>query len=129
MSGNDRTEWWLNGEPGASDVSLTSEIDFAELDISPDQLEQFVADGQGEITYEGDTYYLSEFGEADYFQQGSTTGQEMAYCDFHTEDERQTLGVVQWASGAFNAYVGTVFPRRQVEVLRNRGEEEEGEFV
>ncbi len=125
LSGDDDQEWWLNWEPGATDVSLTSEISFQDLGITPDDLERFVADGQGEIEYEDTTYYLDEFGEADYYRQEGSQGEELAYCDFLTEDERQTVGIVQWASGAFDAYAGIILPRHQVEVLRNRAEEGE----
>ena len=125
LSGDHSEEWWLNWEPGANEVTLTSEISFQDLELTPEQLEQFIADGSGETEYDGETYYLSEFGEADYFRGNATTGEEMAYGDFLDEDERRTLSVVQWASGAYDAYTGIVLPRRQVEVMRNEGEEDE----
>ena len=118
LTGDANETWWLAWED-SDDVTLTSEVAFAGLGVSPEGLETIADEGQGDIEYEGDVYTLSEASEATYYRGGSSQGETLYYWDFHDADEERVVGVVLWSSRTYNAYIGSLIPRSQVEILRN----------
>ena len=118
--------WWLGWEPDDErQVTLTKEIEFHELQIAPRDLETFAEEGRGEFEYENVTYHLVETGEARYHRQCEGVGEEMYYWDFHDDSGENTIGVVQWASGAYDAYAGRIMAKSIVDILRAEAEEDE----
>ncbi|MBC8234357.1 DUF4178 domain-containing protein [bacterium] len=125
LTGDASETWWLSWESDDEQVSLTMEIEFRGLGLTPGDFETFDEEGQGEFEYENVTYHLSEWGEARYHRQDEPVGDEMYYWDFYDDDGVNTVGVVQWASGAYNAYAGGVVSKRHIDILRAEAEEEE----
>jgi hypothetical protein len=123
LTGDDNEAWWL-GWDDSDDVSLTAEVDFAALEVSPDDLEAIADEGQGQIEYDGETYVLSEASEANYHRGGDPQGDQMYYWDFHDSAGEKLVGVVLWASQSYNAFVGSILPRSQVEILRASGDDD-----
>ena len=122
LTGDDNETWWLGWED-SDDVTLTAEVEFASLAVSPDDLEAMADEGQGEIEYDGETYVLAEASEAQYHRGDDADGDQMYYWDFHDPTGEKVVGVVLWSSRAYNAFVGSIMPRSQVEVLRAAEEE------
>jgi hypothetical protein len=125
LTGEGSETWWLGWEPDEEQVSLTTEIEFRELGITPGDLDTFDEEGSGEFEYESVTYYLSEWGAARYHSQDDPVGEEMYYWDFYDDNDDYIVGVVQWPSGAYNTYAGRAVAKRHVDILR--AEAEEGE--
>ena len=125
LTGEGSETWWLGWEPGDEEVTLTTEIEFQELGITPANLETFADEGRGEFEYQNLTYHLAECGEARYHRQDEPVGDEMYYWDFHDDSSVNVVGVVQWASGAYDAYAGRIVAKSHVDILR--AEAEEGE--
>ena len=125
LTGDGSETWWLGWEPDDEEqVTLTTEIEFHELTLTPSDLEIFAEEGQGEFEHENSTYYLTGAGEARYHSQDDPIGKEMYYWDFH-DDAKNTIGVVLWASRTYNAYEGRIVAKNLVDILR--AEAEEGE--
>ena len=62
LTGDDSETWWLGWED-SDEVTLTTEVEFASLGLSPDDLEAIADEGQGEMEYDGETYVLAEASE------------------------------------------------------------------
>jgi hypothetical protein len=125
LTGEGSETWWLGWEADDEQVTLTTEIEFQELGLTPEDLGIFAEDSQGEFEYENMTYHLVETGEARYHRQNEPVGDEMYYWDFHDDNGVNVVGVVQWASGAYNAYTGRIVAKSLVEILRAEAEEDE----
>jgi hypothetical protein len=125
LTGEGSETWWLGWEPGDEEVTLTAEIEFQELGLTPEDLEIFAEEGQGEFDYENMTYHLVETGEARYHRQNEPMGDEMYYWDFNDDSGHSVVGVVQWASGAYNTYSGRIVAKSHVDILRTEAEEGE----
>ena len=125
LTGEGSETWWLGWEPSDEQVTLTTEIEFRELALTPEDLEIFAEEGQGEFEHENSTYYLAEAGEARYHKQDDPIGEEMYYWDFYDDDGVNTIGVMLWASRTYNAYTGRTVAKRLVEILRVEAEEGE----
>ncbi|HIE28199.1 TPA: DUF4178 domain-containing protein [Candidatus Poribacteria bacterium] len=124
LTGEGSETWWLGWEPSDEEVTLTAEIEFQELGITPADLEIFADEGRGEFEYQNLTYHLVEVGEARYHRQDEPGGDEMYYWDFHDDSSVNVVSVVQWASGAYDAYAGRIVAKSLVEILRAEAEED-----
>ena len=125
LTGEGSETWWLGWESDDEQATLTAEIEFRELGLAPGDLDEFDEEGQGEFEYKGMTYYLSDWGEARYHRQDEPIGEEMYYWDFYDDNNDYVVGIIQWASGAYNVYSGRVVAKRHVDILRAEGEEGE----
>ena len=67
--------WWLTWESDEDDeLSLTQEIEFHSVGVTPNELEDLADAGVGELEYDGETYHLDEAAGADYYEGGGDGG-------------------------------------------------------
>ncbi len=118
--------WWLTWESDDDDeLSLTQEVEFHSVGVTPTDLEELADEGVGEVEYDGETYHLDEAAEADYYEGGGDDGRRQYYWDFVDEHGVRTLGIVLWESRSYDAYAGSNIPASQVDILRPNDEDED----
>lgn len=117
--------WWLTWESDDDELSLTQEVDFHSVGVTPTALEELADEGMGEIEYDSETYHLDEAAEAEYFEGGGDDGRGLYYWDFLDEHGVKTLGIVLWESRSYNAYTGSTIPASQVDILRPNDDDED----
>ena len=98
---------------------------FDGIGLTPADLEAMADSAEGEIQYGDETYVLAEASEARYHRSDDSDGEQMYYWDFHDESGEKIVGVVLWSSRLYNAFVGSILPRDQVDILRAAEDEEE----
>ena len=126
LVGDESEVWWLTWESGDDDeLSLTQEIEFHAVEVTPKELEELADEGVGEVEYDSETYHLDEAAEADYFEGGSDDGRRQYYWDFVDEHGVKTLGIVLWESRSYDAYAGSNLPAGQVDILRPNDEDDD----
>jgi len=124
LLGDDNETWWL-GWDESDEASLTAEVPFDGIGLTPADLEAMADSAEGEIQYGDETYVLAEASEARYHRSDDSDGEQMYYWDFHDESGEKIVGVVLWSSRLYNAFVGSILPRDQVDILRAAEDEEE----
>jgi len=88
-----------------------------DLGVSKKELEKIDDDEEGELTYQGTTYYYEDSGQATYYRDcDPEQADTFYYWDFEADDEKQFIGVEKWQDGSFEASYSVAVKPSQVTV-------------
>ena len=98
-------------------------LEMEEIGLQRSDLEKMVANDEGEISYNGTTYYFEDFGKA-VFHRGCQKDklERFKYWDFEAEDEEHFLSIEEWTDGSIDVSLSETLKPHQITVYSLEGE-------
>ncbi len=131
--GGDSEEWyelegdngtkkvWISIEEGDGlDVTFTQrQLKLRNLNISREDLDVMSEKAEGELEFEGKTYYFENSSEASFFRNGDTSAENeefFYYWEFETDEGDSFITIEEWKDGSFDVSLAQPVKASQVEV-------------
>lgn len=111
---------WIDLEEGdALSLSITlKKVKLRDIGLSKKDLKQIDHDEEGEVRFEGETYYYEDSDEATFYRNGDESqGERYYYWDFENDDEDKFIGVEKWADGSYDVSCSEAIEGHQVTVF------------
>jgi len=111
---------WIDLEEGDDLVlSITlKKVKLRDIGLSKKDLKRIDDDEEGEVRYEGQTYFYEDSDEATFYRNGDESqGERYYYWDFENDDEDKFIGIEKWADGSYDVSYSEEIESHQVTVF------------
>ncbi|MFQ5542882.1 MAG: DUF4178 domain-containing protein [Nitrospiria bacterium] len=110
---------WIDlEEDDELELSITlKKMKLRDIGLSKKLLKKIDDDEEGQLTYEGETYYYEDSDEATFYKNGDeATGERFYYWDFENDDGDKFVGVERWDDGSYDVSYSEPIKSHQVTV-------------
>ena len=111
---------WIDLETD-DDVELAvtlKKLKLRDIDVSKQDLKKMDDEEEGEIKYQGETYYYEDSDSAVFYRSGDPKDAEKLYFwDFENEEGTKFIGIERWDDGSYDVSYSAAIKPWQVSVL------------
>jgi len=111
---------WIDLEEG-DDLALSitlKKVKLRDIGISKKDLKRIDDEEEGEVRFEGQTYYYEDSDEATFYRHGDESqGERYYYWDFENDDEDKFVSVEKWTDGSYDVSFSEEIESHQVTVF------------
>ena len=105
---------WIDmEEDDGVELAITlKRLKLRDIGVSKRDLERMDEEEDGEIEYQGETYYYEESDSAMFYRYGNEEeGESLYYWDFENEEGTKFIGIERWSDGSYDvSYSETIEP-------------------
>ena len=117
LTGDEGRTYWLDWQDrGGLNVSLTQEMPFASLGLTPEGLATFDDEESGSFDFDGVIYYFSASGESQLYENNGSESEPFYYWNFEDEEHENVINVARWSGGTYEAAIGSYINVSDVDI-------------
>lgn len=117
LTGDEGRTYWLDWqERGGMNVSLTQEMPFASLGLTPDDLATFDDEESGSFDFDDVIYYYAASGESQMYENDGSESEAFYYWNFEDEEHENVINVARWSGGDYEAAIGSYINASDVDI-------------
>lgn len=117
LTGDEGRTYWLDWqECGGMNVSLTQEMPFASLGLTPDDLATFDDEESGSFDFDDVIYYYAASGESQMYENDGSESEAFYYWNFEDEEHENVINVARWSGGDYEAAIGSYINASDVDI-------------
>ena len=117
LTGDEGRTYWLDWQDrGGLNVSLTQEMPFASLGLTPEDLAAFDDEESGSFDFDDVIYYFAASGESQMYENDASESEAFYYWNFEDEEHENVINVARWSGGDYEAAIGSYINASDVDI-------------
>ena len=117
LTGDEGHTFWIDWQNrGGLNVSLTREMPFASLGLTPEDLATFDDEESGSFDFDDVIYYFSASGESQLYENDGSESEPFYYWNFEDEEHENVINVARWSGGTYEAATGSYIDVSDVDI-------------
>ena len=117
LTGDEGRTYWLDWQDrGGLNVSLTREMPFASLGLTPEDLTAVDDEETGNFDFDDVIYYFTASGESQFYENDGSESEPFYYWNFEDEEHENVINVARWSGGTYEAAIGSYIKVSDVDI-------------
>ena len=117
LTGDEGRTYWIDWQDRSGlNVSLTREIPFDSLGLTPDDLASFDDEETASFDFNDVIYYFAASGESQLYENDGSESEPFYYWNFEDEEHENVINVARWSGGTYEAAIGSYVNDSDVDI-------------